>query len=187
MSLARLRKVSKASSRQPSRRTEMSRPGPHPQETPLLRPPALSRPKGVVFHERPAVAEAPASKVGLWIALGFHACLIAAACTLTFTSTDEMPTVVKEKFIDRGNFAMPISSREPQKNSRDFPAKSTPPPAPLSLPLVALEQLTALRALPSFEPIAAITADSPAAIPPSTRPTQTGTRKRNGARSRARP
>jgi hypothetical protein len=133
-------------------------------------------------RERPIVVAAPASKVGLWIALGFHACLIAAACTLTFTSTDETPTVVKEKSMDRGNFQMAITTREPQKSNRDQVTKSLPQPTPPPLPLVALDQLTALRSLPTFEPLAAVTADSP----PATQ-TDRGGEKRNGASSRARP
>ena len=118
----------------------------------------------MVASAPPVVETARASRLGLWIALGLHACLIAAACSLTFTSTDEIPKVDNEIFIDRGAFEMPISIREPQKNNPDRSVTSAPLPAPPPLPLVALEHLTALRYEPFFEPIAAVTAD-PASAP----------------------
>lgn len=174
---------------------------PGPQKPRISRPPALSRPEALVAAvARPIAEMAPASKVGLWVSLGLHACLIAAACSVTFISSEEKGKGKDETSGDRADFEMAISSREPQTMEPNLPATSTPLPAPQQLPLAILNNLTALRDLPAFEPIAAVTAGQPSApvaastvggsterssSPSSTQATKVGGKKGSGTGKRA--
>ena len=150
-----------------------------PQKPRILRPTALLRPTDAVSAETPTAPvapvtqAAPASKLGLWVSLGFHACLIAAACTATLMSPGEKGKGDDDTAGDRGEFEMRISNREPQASEPESPT------APESLPtpqvpapqasLFALEDLPALRAQSLFEPMTSVIATKPS--PPSAPPT----------------
>lgn len=133
-----------------------------PQKSLNPRPLAPSRP--VVAVVRPIATMLPVSKMGLWISLGIHACIIAAACSLTFNTTEEQDTPNVETPGDRAEFKVAISNRPPQLSEPELPTRPTPLPAlpQPQIPLIALNQLTAQHELPTFEPIAEVTAGPPA-------------------------
>ena len=149
---------------------------PGQQKPSIPRPPALSRPGGKVAVARPILPippKAPASKVGLWVSLGFHACLIAAACTVTWTKLGEKGEGKDDTAGDRGDFEMQISHREPQASAPEPPAAAVPPPTPqLPAPQASflfVNQLPALRPLALFEPMPSVLAAKPS--PPAAPPT----------------
>lgn len=136
-----------------------------PQKPCILRPSAPSCPGGAVSAGTRVAPAAPASKLGLWISLGFHGCLIAAACTLTLVIPEEegKGTGEDETARDRGDFEMPISSRKPLASEPELsPAPASPPTPQLPAPqvsLIALADLPALRLQPLFEPMTSVTAE----------------------------
>ena len=136
-----------------------------PQKPRISRPSALSRPGGVVSAGTRGAPVAPASKLGLWISLGFHGCLIAAACTLTLMNPGGKGEGDVETTGDRGDFEMPISSRKPLASEPESqPAPASPPTPQLPAPqvsLITLADLPALRAQPLFEPMTSVTAEQP--------------------------
>lgn len=152
---------------------------------------------------RPPTEMAPVSRLGLWISLGLHACLIAAACSLTFTITSDNGDGDSETSGDRGDFEMAISTRMPQSNGPETPSTPIPLPSTPQLPLIVQNSLTLLRDLPSFEPIALVTAGpsptAPAAAPtagssaekssksPGNRAAKIGEKKGNGTGKRTKP
>jgi TonB family protein len=136
-----------------------------PQKPHVLRPPALPRPGAADTAGLRTAAVTPASKISLWISLGLHACLIAAACSVSFMTPVQEGAGNEETAGDRRDFKMAISTREPQASQLDVllapPSPLTPSQTSPQIPLLAVSNLSALTELATFEPMASVITETP--------------------------
>jgi TonB family protein len=155
-----------------------------PQKPRIQRPPALSSPEVSSVRLGRVSKPIPVSKTGLFISLGIHACLIAAACFITFHTFGEKGKGDDNTAGDHGDFQMLMSSREPQAESSEPVSPLLPQPIPPALPqipITALRNLPAIQRIPPIEQATAVTANKPSA-PPSTA-TSTGKSPASGGPS----
>lgn len=143
---------------------------PGPQKPCIQRPPVLSGPEVSSVRLGRLSKAVPVSKKGLFISLGIHAGLIAAACFITFHTFGEKGQGDDHTSGDHGDFQMLMSSREPQAESSEPVSPPLPQPTPPALPqipVIALRNLPAIQKLPPIEQAPVVTANK-SSTPPST-------------------
>lgn len=143
-----------------------------PQKPCIQRPPALPSPEVSFVRPRAVSKKAAGSKTSLLISIGVHACLITAACFITFHSFGEKGKGADDTSGDHGDFEMLMSSREPQATASEPVSPTLPQPTPPALPqipVIALRNLPAIQKLSPIEQATAVTAKK-SSTPPSSSP-----------------
>lgn len=169
---------------------------PGPQKPRVIRPPALPRPE-VSRDCTPLAKKTPAGKISLLGSLGIHACLIAAAWSVTLNGSGEKTAAGDDAISqEAGDFKMIAPAGNPRPDEPDSSSRSLPLPAPATPPrevFAALLNSSAALILPPAEPWvlappdkqtgpspATATATEKSSASPGARATNAGGRPRSG-------
>jgi periplasmic protein TonB len=129
--------------------------GPHKPR--LRKPPVPSGIGGSVATPQVLQVAAQTSKAGLWLSLGIHAALIAAACSITFHEPSDNASGVGETTADRESFEMQIAAARkltPLRESVTPPKLTSAPIAPPRKLVIAMTNSPSVSEWPAIEPIA---------------------------------
>ena len=126
---------------------------PGPQKPCIKRPPGLSGTEVSSVGMRPATTRGATGKSSFLVSLGFHGCLLAAACSITFMNSEE-GSAGDETAGDPSGFELVAAARHPESEATVSNAPSLPQPP---VRVMAVNSSTALQ-LPPVAPFASITA-----------------------------
>jgi periplasmic protein TonB len=131
----------------------------------VRRPPAPTSPGGIVALPPVVQAKARSSKAGLWLSIGIHAALIAAAGTITFHDSGGNTDGAGGPATEDEHFEMAVNTSRIQKAEQESltpPKPRSAPPAPAQKWIVAMTNSPSLLEWPAIEPIATTKTAQPA-------------------------
>jgi len=126
-----------------------------PQNPCIERPPDLSGPEVSSAGPRPPKARVASGKSSFLASLGFHGCLLVAACSVTFMNSSEEGSAGDKPAGDPAGFEMKSAARQPVSEETVSSASSLPQPA---VPVMVVN--SAAVQLPPVEPMALVTANT---------------------------
>lgn len=141
----------------------------------IKRPPGLSGPEVSSVGARPA-ARVSSGKTGLLGSLGFHGCLLAAACSITFMNAGEKGSAGDEPSGDPAGFEMKSTAPPAESEETVSSASSLPQPA---VPVMVVNSPATVQ-LPPVEPMASITANTNKTTAAAPTPAATGKSSASG-------